>query len=95
MIDHLKSLITLPLIYCIVVRRFMHLQINENKYSDPNAPKQIKNENAIPRLKLFFLKLLESGPFEAGSMITIFIYSLFVLFMLTYSEFGLEGIVKP
>jgi hypothetical protein len=25
LLDHLKSFITLPLLYCIVVRRFMHL----------------------------------------------------------------------
>jgi hypothetical protein len=36
LLDNLKSIITLALVYCIVVRRFMHLEINENKYVDPN-----------------------------------------------------------
>ena len=95
LIDHLKSFITLPILYCVVVRRFMHLQINESKYTDPNAPKEIKKENAIPRIKLFCLKFLESGPVEAISISIISVYSLFVLFMLTYTEFGLDAYIAP
>lgn len=30
-IDNIKSLFTLSLIYCVVVRRFMHLDINEDE----------------------------------------------------------------
>jgi len=72
----------------------MHLQINENKYVDPNAPKNVKRENAIPRVKLFCLKFLESGPVEAVSMTIISVYSIFVLFMLTYTEIGLKETIK-
>jgi|TARA_B110000285_G_C15108757_1_gene609705 hypothetical protein len=38
-LDNMKSCITLSLVYCIVVRRFMHLDTNENEYTDPNAEK--------------------------------------------------------
>ena len=72
----------------------MHLQINENKYVDPNAPKNVKRENAIPRVKLFCLKFLESGPVEAVSMTIISVYSIFVLFMLTYTEIGLKKTIQ-
>ena len=77
----------MALIYCIVVRRFMHLDVNENEYLDPNAEKIPKQENAIPRLKLWFLKFLESGPVEMFSMIVIAIYTVFTLFWLTHSGF--------
>ena len=84
----MKSFVALGLIYGIVVRRFMHLAINENEYMDVNNEKHnVKTENSIPRLKLFCLKLLESGPIENISFFIISIYSLFTLFWLTYSEF--------
>ena len=35
-LDNLKSSVTLSIVYCVVVRRFMHLDINENEYMDPN-----------------------------------------------------------
>ena len=34
--DNLKSMITLSLIYCVVVTRFMHLKTNENEYENAN-----------------------------------------------------------
>ena len=37
--DQLKSIPAMGLVYCIVVRRFMHLEVNENSYIDPNAEK--------------------------------------------------------
>lgn len=39
LLDNLKSGITLSIVYCVVVRRFMHLDINENEYIDPNSEK--------------------------------------------------------
>ena len=91
-LDQLKSFGSMALIYCIVVRRFMHLDINENEYIDPNAEKIPKQENAIPRLKLWFLKFLESGPVEMFSMTIIAIYTIFTLFWLTHSGFVAEPI---
>lgn len=91
-IDNLKSFITLALVYCIVVRRFMHLEINENKYVDPNQEKIPKRENAIPKLKIFCLKFLESTPFETLSLATIAIYTVFLLFWLVHAELLNEAI---
>jgi hypothetical protein len=85
-IDNLKSFVTLALVYCIVVRRFMHLETNENKYVDPNQEKIPKRENAIPKLKIFCLKFLESTPFETLSLATIAIYTVFLLFWLVHAE---------
>jgi hypothetical protein len=70
----------------------MHLDINENEYMVPNGEKIPKQENAIPRLKLWFLKSLESGPVEMFSMIVIGIYTVFTLFWLTHSGFLKEGV---
>ena len=44
-IDNLKSCLTLSIVYCVVVRRFMHLSVNENEYVDPNIEKIPKQEN--------------------------------------------------
>ena len=84
--DNIKSIFTLALIHCIVVRRFMHLEVNENSYIDPNQEKIPKRENAIPRLKIFCLKFLESTPFESVSLATIAIYTVFLLFWLVHEE---------
>lgn len=86
-IDNVKSIVSLALIYCIVVRRFMHLSVNEHEYIDLNADKKEKKENAIPKLKIFCLKFLESAPVESVSLIIIAIYAVFVLFWLVHEEF--------
>lgn len=85
--DQFKSLFTLSLIYCVVVRRFMHLDINEHEYVDPNIAKLPKQENAIPKLKIFCLKFLESNVVESFSMVIITLYTIFTLFWLTHAEF--------
>jgi len=67
----------------------MHLKTNENEYSDPNIHDKthyVKRENAIPRLKIFCLKFLESTPFETVSLATIAIYTIFLLFWLVHEE---------
>ena len=69
----------------------MHLEINEIDYVDPNAEKIPKQENAIPTLKMFCLKILESTPVETLSMIIITFYTLFTLFWLTHKEFTSDG----
>lgn len=35
LLDQVKSIISLVIIYVIVVRRFMHLNDNEEEYTDP------------------------------------------------------------
>lgn len=87
LIDNAKSMFSLSMIYCVVVRRFMHLKVNENEYFDPNAEKIPKQENQIPKLKIFCLKFLESTPVETFSMIVITFYTFFILFWLTHAEF--------
>lgn len=46
----------MAMIYCVVVRRFMYLEINENDFLNEDKDKIPKQENAIPKLKLFCLK---------------------------------------
>lgn len=70
----------------IVVRRFMHLSENEADYLDPKLALLPKQENAIPRLKIFCLKMLESSIFETISMILISLYTIFILFWLTFAD---------
>ena len=91
-VDQLKSIPALALIYCVVVRRFMHLEVNENEYIVPNSEKPPKQENAIPKLKVFCLKFLESTPVEMVSFIIICFYTLFILFWLTHADIVEEPI---
>jgi hypothetical protein len=86
--DNLKSFISLSFIYCIVVKRFMHLESNEDEAM--LAEKIPKQENQIPKLKLFCLKFLESSTVENFSMIVITIYTFFVLFWLIHEGFGFK-----
>ena len=65
----------------------MYLDINENEYIDQNAEKVPKQENAIPKLKIFCLKFLESAPVEVVSMVIITLYTIFTLFWLTHAGF--------
>jgi len=44
-IDNVKSIPLLMIVYCVVVRRFMHLEINENELIDPSIEKIPKQEN--------------------------------------------------
>lgn len=86
-IDNIKSLLTLSLIYCIVVRRFMHLDINEDETIIAELKQIPKSENQIPKLKVFCLKFLESTLVESLSMFIIGIYTIFVLFWLIHEGF--------
>jgi len=69
----------------------MHLDFNENDYVDPNSEKVPKQENAIPKLKMFCLKFLESTPVETVSMFIITCYTFFILFWLIHKEFLPNG----
>jgi hypothetical protein len=71
----------LSIIYCVVVRRFLHLEVGEH------VDYGTKQETAIPRLKVFCLKFLESQPVEMFSMTIISLYTVFTLFWLTHAEF--------
>lgn len=58
LIDQVKQFATLGVIYLVVVRRFGFLKENEKDFLN-TADREIKNENAIPRLKSCCLKTLE------------------------------------
>lgn len=79
-IDQIKSVGFLYCIYIIVVRRFMHLNVNEHEYLKPEILALPKQENALPILKGYLLKILESTIFEIISMCLISVYAVFVLF---------------
>ena len=69
----------------IVVRRFGYLKVNEKEFVNPEDV-ELKREMAIPRLQSGCLKLLEHQYVENASLLTIGIYSIFILFDLTMSS---------
>lgn len=80
----------LYLIYAVIIRRFMHLSVNENEYVRADIMAIPKQEDALPRLQVFCLKILESSTFEMMSMALISVYTVFVLFQLTIADiFGI------
>ena len=72
------------MIYMIVVRRFGFLKENEKEFIN-SADRTVKNENAIPRLKNCCLRVLTHQYIENLSLMTIGLYSIFILFDLTMS----------
>jgi len=84
-LDQIKSFAVLSTIYIIVVRRFGFLKENEKEWVKKELVEQ-KQENTIPKLKNFILKLLESRIVEGFSMFMISIYAVFILFDLTFSD---------
>jgi len=58
LIDQTKQFGTLAMIYIIVVRRFGFLKENEKEFID-FADRDVKREDAIPRLKHSLLGILE------------------------------------
>ena len=84
--DQIKSIGFLYTIYVVIVRRFMHLNINESEYLKPEILELPKQENAIPRLQMYCLKILESSVFEMCSMGLISIYTIYVLVQLTVAD---------
>ena len=84
-LDQIKSFAVLSTIYIIVVRRFGFLKENEKEWVKKELVEQ-KQENKIPKLKNFILKLLESRIVEGFSMFMISIYAVFILFDLTFSD---------
>lgn len=61
------------------------MQENEKEFIDPSN-REVKHENAIPRLKNCCLKSLEHQYIENLSLLTIGLYSVFILFDLTMSQ---------
>lgn len=76
----------LSAIYIIVVRRFGFLKENEKEWN-PNTEEGSKTENAIPRVKIWCLKLLENRVVETISLIIISLYTVFILFLLIVTEY--------
>ena len=85
LIDQVKQFGTLGVVYLVVVRRFGFLKENEKEFVNAED-KEIKNENAIPRLKNCLLKALGHRYIENLSLMTIGLYSVFILFDLTMSS---------
>ena len=83
-IEQIKQFGMLAIIYIVVVRRFGFLKQNEKTFVNPED-REIKTENAIPRLKSCCLKALEDQYIERLSLLTIGLYSVFILFDLTMS----------
>lgn len=69
----------------MVVRRFGFLKQNEKDFVS-HGETEVKRENAVPRLKSCCLKTLEHQYIESLSLLTIGIYSIFILFDLTMTE---------
>ena len=70
----------------IVVKRFGYLRINEKDFINP-ADREVKQELAIPKLKNCCLRTLQHQFIENLSLLTIGLYSIFILFDLTISQF--------
>lgn len=84
--DQIKSVIFLFLIYVVIVRRFGHLAVNEHEYVSAEILALPTQEDALPRLQQYCLKLLNSNTFEMISMILISVYTVYVLFQLTIAD---------
>lgn len=85
LLDQIKQLIMLSLVYFVVVRRFGFLSENQKEFVEASSLVE-KHENAIPQTKLFCLKTLESESIERLSLFTIGLYSVFILFDLTATD---------
>ena len=84
--DQLKQFFTLSIVYLVVVRRFGYLKENEKEFIDADY-KDAKKEKAIPNLKVSCLKFLEHQYVETVSIMTIGLYSVFILYDLTLTTF--------
>jgi len=84
LIDQAKSFGTLGVVYIVVVRRFGFLKENEKEFIEADVFSH-KREDAIPRLQNCCLKTLEHQYIENLSLLTIGLYSVFILFDLTMS----------
>lgn len=85
-VDQIKQIGTLTIVYYVVVRRFCFLRENEKEFIDPEN-RAIKREAFIPNLKVSCLKFLEHSYFETVSITTIGLYTVFILYDLTLSVY--------
>jgi hypothetical protein len=83
--DALLQIPVLSMLYLTLVTRCGHLTQNEKEWI-PTEPCDEKTELSIPRLKSFCLKMLENKFVENFSMIVISVYTVFILFDLTFSD---------
>ena len=83
MLDQTKSVFFVGLLYFVVVRRFGFLKPNEKEYLSAEVLATPKQENFLPKFKVFLLKVLESQAFETMSMTLISVYTVYILFWLT------------
>lgn len=79
----------LSAIYIVVVRRFGFLKENKENEKDwrLNNGESTKTETAIPRVKVWCLKMLENRVVETISLIIISLYTVFILFLLIVTEY--------
>lgn len=85
-IEQFKQFGTLSVVYLVVVKRFGYLKVNEKEFVN-EGDKKIKMENAIPRLQNCCLRTLQHNYIENLSLLTISLYTIFILFDLTISQF--------
>jgi hypothetical protein len=85
-VDQAKSVLVFLGIYYVVVRRFGFLKENEKEFVDKDKLVPI-SEPLIPQLQSTLLKGLESQMFESVSLTLISAYTLFILYVLTLSDY--------
>jgi len=85
-IEQTMSFAVLSAIYIVVVRRFGFLKENEKEWR-LNNDDSTKTENAIPRVKIWCLKMLEHRVIETISLFLISLYTFFILFLLIVTEY--------
>jgi len=85
-LDQTKSVVFLFALYFVVVRRFGFLKPNEKEYLVAEVLAVPKQENFLPKFKVFLLKVLESQAFETVSMLLISFYTVYILFWLTMAS---------
>lgn len=86
-IDQLTMLVVLMAIWFSLIKRCGYLGENEAEYDELDDEDAIKSEQFIPRLKMFCLKILESSYFENTSLFLISLYTFFIFYWLTLSDF--------
>jgi len=85
-LDQVKTLLFLTLVWYVLIKRCGYLSQNEKDYVVVDDPVNLKEEKFLPRLKVFCLKVLESSYFENGSFALISIYTLFIFYWLALSD---------
>jgi len=85
-IDQIKTLGFLCMVWYILIKRCAYLTNNEEEFVQVEDPEDVKQELFIPKLKVFCLIVLESSYFENTSIALISIYTIFIFYWLTISD---------